>query len=208
MRSSLQATLLALSALGCTSTVVLPPDGSFDLTSAGALPSVLEAAETGGTGTPATWSVVREGDGGLLRVETANSGHTYNLCVVRSAPLGDVDARVRLRADAGDEDQGGGLLWGYQDPDTYYVARWNPLEENVRVYKVEGGTRHQLESAEARLDPRTWHELRAVRRGKRMRVYLDGRRFLEHEDGTFGAGRVGLWTKADACVSFDDLEVR
>ena len=37
---------------------------------------------------------------------------------------------------------------------------------------------------------------------------FDGVDKLSHEDETFThAGRIGLWTKADASTSFDDLEI-
>jgi hypothetical protein len=193
--------------LGCTATV-WPPDGSFDLTSVGGVPSGLVLAETAGAGTPASWRVERESGDGFLRVETSNSGHTYNLCIAEGEPRGDVDLSVRLRADTGEEDQGGGLIWGVQDADNYYVTRWNPLEDNTRIYKVEDGTRHQFQSADTQLDPSDWHTLRVVREGARMTVFLDGEQILDHTDETFGAGRVGLWTKADASVSFDDFEAR
>lgn len=39
-----------------------------------------------------------------------------------------------------------------------------------------------------------------------IRCFLDGRKALEVSDGTFkDAGMIGLWTKADASSSFDDL---
>ncbi len=38
--------------------------------------------------------------------------------------------------------------------------------------------------------------------------YLDGKKLLVAEDSTFpDAGRIGLWSKADARSSFDDLTV-
>ena len=37
----------------------------------------------------------------------------------------------------------------------------------------------------------------------------DGKKLLVAEDSTFpDAGQIGLWTKADARTSFDDLSVR
>jgi hypothetical protein len=38
--------------------------------------------------------------------------------------------------------------------------------------------------------------------------YLDGKNYLEAEDATFPeAGRIGLWSKADAQSYFDELIV-
>jgi hypothetical protein len=45
--------------------------------------------------------------------------------------------------------------------------------------------------------------------GDRIACYLDGKKYLEARDATFArAGKVGLWTKADAQTHFDDLRVR
>lgn len=41
-------------------------------------------------------------------------------------------------------DQGGGVVWRARDSKNYYIARYNPLENNFRVYKVEAGRRVQL----------------------------------------------------------------
>jgi hypothetical protein len=45
--------------------------------------------------------------------------------------------------------------------------------------------------------------------GDQITCYLDGKKVLEATDGTFsGPGMVGLWPKAAAVTSFDDLEVK
>ncbi len=119
----------------------------------------------------------------------------------------DVDVSVRLKAVVGELDQGGGVVWRARDKDNYYIARYNPLESNFRVYKVEKGKRTQFQSAGIPGD-REWHTLRVTMAGGRITCYLDGRKYLETDDRTFpDAGRIGLWTKADARSYFDDLTV-
>ena len=41
----------------------------------------------------------------------------------------------------GERDQATGLVWRYKDPDNYYIARTNALEDNVVLYKILGGKR-------------------------------------------------------------------
>ncbi len=51
-----------------------------------------------------------------------------------------------------------------------------------------------------------WFTIRIVHNGSQIEGWLKGNKFLEVEDATFGdAGGVGVWTKADAATSFDDL---
>ena len=113
-----------------------------------------------------------------------------------------------MKALAGKEDQGGGLIWRAKDSKNYYLARFNPLENNYRLYKVEKGRRTLLKSAEIK-QSEGWHRLTINVKGDDMQCYFDGKKVLEGSDSTFrGPGRIGLWTKADAQSYFDDLTVR
>jgi hypothetical protein len=46
---------------------------------------------------------------------------------------------VKIKAIAGEEDMGGGLVWRYIDNKNYYIVRCNPLENNIRLYCVVNG---------------------------------------------------------------------
>jgi len=186
----------------------------FEDAGAGRLPAGWTVAETRGSGTPATWRVVRAdaAPGGrhvLSLVGTENSGSTFNLLLSERSWPADLELSVMVRARSGQEDQGGGPVWRAKDADNYYVTRWNPLENNLRAYKVEGGRRRMLKSATVEVDPSQWHRLDVRTKGARITVSLDGRILLSLDDETFGeGGKIGFWTKADAATSFDDLKVR
>jgi hypothetical protein len=183
---------------------------SFDGTAPGALPAGWTPAETSGAGHPGSWRVVESGDearGRIVRLaDVANEGATFNLLLGPRSAGADVVVSALVRAETGEEDQGGGVLWRAQGPDDYYVARWNPLEQNLRLYRVIGGERTLLRSADVAADPFAWHSIAAAMRGTAMRVSFDGRALLEAEDASLAApGRIGLWTKADAGTAFDDV---
>ncbi len=134
--------------------------------------------------------------------EGADSG--YNLAVVEKIAVKDVDLSVKLRANGGKNDQGGGLVWRYKDEKNYYVCRINPLEGNFRLYKVVDGKRTQLQSADVNTESGKWYILRVMMTETQIICYLHGQKLLEATDDTFkDAGQVGLWTKADAATSFD-----
>ncbi|MBA3257018.1 MAG: DUF1080 domain-containing protein, partial [Pyrinomonadaceae bacterium] len=102
---------------------------------------------------------------------------------------------------------GGGVVWRARDAKNYYIARYNPLEGNYRVYKVEDGRRTQLGTSDVKRSE-GWHTLRVTMTGERIECYFDGRKYLDVSDSTFkSAGKIGLWTKADAQTHFDDLTV-
>lgn len=135
-------------------------------------------------------------------------GQAFNLCWTSEIVLDDVDIEVDVYAGGGREDQGGGPAWRIAGENDYYTARWNPLEDNFRVYSVQDGERLQLDSARVQADPRAWHTIRVRHVGDTITCWLDGVELLHAVDSKLPeAGGVGLWTKADATAWFDDLTV-
>jgi len=171
------------------------------------------AASTGGNGPDASWAA-RADTGAIsppnvLALTAANhrSDDRFNLFWTDGA-LADGRIAVAVRADAGEVDQGGGPMWRVQDANNYYLCRFNPLEANFRVYVVKDGVRRQLATALVAGKVGEWHRLEATFVGERITCAMDGRVLLEAIDGTLrGGGGHGLWTKADARTSFDDLVV-
>ncbi|MBN1123950.1 MAG: hypothetical protein JXA82_03005 [Sedimentisphaerales bacterium] len=181
----------------------------FEKDDPGSIPSGWTIAETNGQGTPATWQIVADGFDGAQAVaitETTNSGQTYNLLIHEQVQAGNLEISVSVKAGTGKEDQGGGPIWRAIDADNYYVARWNPLEDNFRVYFVRDGKRKQIATAEAKLDPEAWHTISIRHQGRQIKADLDGKPLIEVVDETFTEpGKIGLWTKADAATLFDSV---
>jgi hypothetical protein len=144
----------------------------------------------------------------LAQVSKDHTGSYFNVAIAKEPSLADVTLGARSRGIAGKEDQGGGLVWRYRDLKNYYVARQNNLEDNYRVYKVVNGSRIQLGSADVKAATGTWHALKVTMAGVRIQCFFDGKKYLDVKDGTFkDAGKVGLWTKADAQTHFDDFSI-
>jgi hypothetical protein len=190
----------------------------FEDSRASALPDGWSAAQTvgelGATATLARWEIAAAADAAsgrnVLRVvEAVNRGPIFNLCLRAQPVAADVVVTTRVHARAGQEDQGGGVVWRAQGPDNYYLARWNPIDAHaLGLYKVERAFRVTLATATVAADPATWHTLCVSMRGRRIEVAFDGRPVITWSDATFEApGRVGLWTKADARSDFDDVQV-
>ena len=76
-----------------------------------------------------------------------------------------------------------------------------------RLFLVNG-RRIQLESADLTARTGTWHELKVTMTGNHIQCFFDGKEHLDVKDDTFKtAGKVGLWSKADARTHFDDFRV-
>jgi hypothetical protein len=151
------------------------------------------------------WEVAKDGDNHVLYQKAKNDDSTFNVALVHGTNHTDIDLSIKLKAVAGEIDRGGGLVWRAKDAKNYYIARYNPLEDNIRVYKVQDGKRTMFKGGKVPGDEK-WHTLRVTMVGPKITCYLDGKQYLEAEDATFpGAGMIGLWSKADAQTYFDDL---
>ena len=186
-------------------------DVQFAKADAGKVPAGWTAAKTG-TGDGSAWSVVADestpsGSGFALAQTAEGPNGLFNLCVLADSRFKDGKLSVAVRAVAGKLDQGGGLVWRYQDADNYYVCRYNPLEENFRVYYVKAGKRVQLVTRDVLLPPGKWFTVSVSHAGDRIECSLNGTKLLEVTDKTFpDAGKVGVWSKADARSHFDRFQ--
>jgi len=152
------------------------------------------------------WEILAEKENKILSL-SQHSRDYFNLCYTKDVAFTDGSISVKFRANSGHMDQGGGLMWRVQDNDNYYVARFNPLEDNFRFYIVHEGMRSELDSATIKLSS-GWHTMKIVQKGTHFEGYLDDKKLVIHEDKQLQkSGGVGVWTKADALTSFDDLHI-
>lgn len=186
---------------------------NFDSLKPGTLPQGWKAEETGQDKVAARWQVIEDptapsGKNVLAITAPGSSGDSFNLCWTGSVSFKDGEVSVRFRPVKGESDQGGGIMWRVQDKDNYYVVRHNPLENNLRLYFVKGGKRKMLKSASKKIPAGEWNAMRITQKGSRIEAFLNNERLIEAEDSAIPEpGGVGLWTKADALTSFDDLEI-
>jgi len=178
---------------------------TFDKDPVGALPAGWVAGVTG-RGAP-KWAIDTDSTAPSAPNVLKQSGSgAFPWCVKKDASLTDGAVEVKFKPISGKEDAAGGLVWRWKDGDNYYVARANALEDNVSLYYTQNGRRNTIKYVNAPVGKNQWHTLRVEFSGKRIKVALDGKAYIELDDEHIvGAGAVGVWTKADSVTSFDDF---
>ena len=143
----------------------------------------------------------------LGQVMAKGAEHAYKVVLIRGGVASDLDLSVSFLPIQGKADMGGGLIWRAADDRNYYLTRANPLEQNIRLYRVVKGVRHLLQNFDQTINVKQWHVLRVIHRGCRIQVLYDEKQVFDLCEETFGSGRIGLWTKSDAVTYFDDLRL-
>ena len=178
---------------------------NFDKAETGKPPAGWTATQTGsGQG---QWAVVQDNTAPSKPNVLKQSGQApYPVCLKDDSSLKDGFVEVKFKAVSGREDQAAGLVWRARDANNYYVARANALENNVSLYYTERGRRSTIKYVDAPVGRDAWHTLRVDFAGTHVAVTLDGKRYIELDDGHIsGPGAVGVWTKADSTTAFDDF---
>lgn len=192
----------------------------FEKDKAGSPPEGFQTALTG-SGKPGVWVVVEDqgapsGHLVLAQTDPDPTGHRFPVCVLDAITTKDAEVSVKFKPVSGREDQGAGIVWRYRDKDNYYVVRANALEGNVVLYKVQNAKRTDLPvkregrtyGKKAPVPSAQWSTLAVTVKGNLFEVFLNGTKLYEVEDATFpNAGKIGVWTKADSVIRFDDLRI-
>ncbi|RLA58051.1 MAG: hypothetical protein DRR04_11930, partial [Gammaproteobacteria bacterium] len=135
---------------------------SFDDVPEGELPADWKVEATNHKGSPGLWTIVKDttapsGQQALAMVSPPRKyGGNFNLCWTDSTAFLDGEIRVEFKSIEGKVDQGGGVMWRVQDKDNYYIARFNPLEDNFRIYYVRNGSRQKIADARVALPAGKW----------------------------------------------------
>jgi hypothetical protein len=177
----------------------------------GAAPLGFAFARTGG-GASGQWRVVEDptaaGGRAIAQISQDRTDYRFPLAIYQPVSVRNVEVSLRFKPVAGRVDQAAGIAVRLTSPDDYYVVRANALEDNIRLYRVVGGRREQIDGIDTKVAGNQWHRLGLRVEGNRFTVSFDGRQLFAAEDDTYSdTGQVALWTKADSVTHFDTIAI-
>ena len=164
-----------------------------------------------GRGREGKWLVIQDATASpsghvLAQLDQDETDYRFPVAVADAPAIKDLRLEVRCKPVSGKTDEACGLVFRFRDPDNYYVARANALEDNVNLYHVVEGRRRQIKGWSGKVSANAWHALAVEARGDRLQVFWEGKPIIDARDDTFkGAGKVGVWTKADSVTYFAGL---
>jgi hypothetical protein len=116
---------------------------------------------------------------------------------------------VRFKPIAGRIDQAAGIVFNLKLNGDYLILRANALENNLVLFQYIRGKRSSVKwIRNTPTATQSWHDLKLDVSGTSIKGYLDGKLYLEHTLPSVVSGKVGVWSKADSFVYFDDFRVR
>lgn len=176
---------------------------NFDRDKAGELPAELEPIS-------GQWVVMADSSAPsqpnvLAQISTATVSPGI---VVKNSDYRDASLQVKFKTISGQQDQAAGIIFEYHDPENLYLFRANANENNAILFEVANGQRVAVRSIDIAVPSNRWITFGVDIRGMSLACYFNGEKLFTVRNDRPQGGKIGLWTKTDSIVYFDDFTAK
>jgi hypothetical protein len=158
------------------------------------------------------WKVVRDATAkaGLALEQSGvlTAEDRFVLAIHKTASIKNAEICLRLKADGGETDRGGGVAVRLSSAQDYYLVQVDALRDRVLFIRVSGGASEEIAGVDADIPSHSWHTLTVRAVDNEFTVSLDGKWIFTVFDKTLSRpGRTALWTKGDSVTRFDSIAI-
>ena len=116
---------------------------------------------------------------------------------------------VRFQMVGGTLDRCAGILFNVKPNGDYLTVRYNGTEDNVVLWTFNNGVRKFVNRAPTLtpLELGTWHTLKISVHGTSLKSWLDDKPMHDYTLTEPVSGKIGVWSKTDSMIEFDDFTV-
>lgn len=158
------------------------------------------------------WTIVRDAtaEAGLALEQSgvATTEDRFPLAIYKPALLKNAEISLRLKADGGESDRGGGIAVRLSSPQDYYLVQVDARREMVLFLRVSDGATEEIAGVDAAITSQGWHTLTVRAVDSEFTVSLDGTWVFTAFDKILSQpGRIALWTNGDSVTRFDSIAI-
>jgi len=170
-------------------------------------------AFTGGQQEKGTWVVKSDETSPskpnvLARLSSNGTGSGYQIGIVPGGSYSNFEASVKFKIIYGEQQQAAGLVVRFQDVNHYFVLVADAMNHRFSLCRAQTDALVCTQDTAAEITTGQWHTIKAQVAAQGIAGFLDDMRLLQRNDEHYlSGGQIGLWTKGDSNVYFDDLKV-
>ncbi len=116
-------------------------------------------------------------------------------------------ASMKFKIISGEKEQAAGLIIRFQDINSYFVLVADAANGRFSLCRAEPGNLICTQDVNVDITTGEWHTITAHAAAQGIAGYLDDKRLIQRYDQHYMGGLIGLWTKGDSKVYFDDLSI-
>jgi hypothetical protein len=158
------------------------------------------------------WSVGKDSMSEKMALSLGNVSKKRNIIVYTGYEYGDFTLKCKARTVEGDGNEWRDfmIVFGYTDPQNYYLAGFNSsVDTDVPgIVRVKDGQSTPIANRLniVTIPDRNWHNIEVTRKGARIQVFWDGLLCFEADDAALGKGKIGFGSFNDS-AAFKELKV-
>jgi len=134
---------------------------------------------------------------------------TYSIQIMPDSPIvTEAELKVKFKIVSGQKAEAAGLILRFVDKSHYFVLMADAMKNRVSLCKAD--TQFVVCNYEipAQISVGQWHTLSASISGQGIGGYLDDKLLIKANNQYYQNGEVGLWSKYDSTVYFDNLKLQ
>lgn len=180
------------------------------------IPDPFASIDTGALGDKGIWAIKSDQTAPtkpnvLARISENGTGSGYHVLLIARGSYDSFDASVKFKIISGKEDEAAGLVFRFQDINHYFVLRADAMNNMFSLCRIQIGAvvcTQNVDVSYLHLAKGQWHTITAQVAPPGIAGFLDGTRLVQRNDQNYlGGGQVGVLTKGDSNVHFDDLRI-
>jgi pyruvate, water dikinase len=141
-------------------------------------------------------------------LDSIQAYYYFPVAIAKEKKVADGTIRVSVKPEAGCLDRMGGLAFGIRNAGNYFILTVDALENTFALYEFINNRRVTQARIDTPIESGRWYTIAAQISGSHLNGYLDDDPLIEHTAERTLEGYVGLGTKADSTVYFDNLVVQ
>lgn len=144
----------------------------------------------------------------LAWISSNDTQSGYHILVTSNGSYSNFVASVMFKIISGKVDQQAGLVVRFQGINRYIVLRADALNNVFSLCRAQIEGLVCTQDRGVNIAKGQWYNITAEVSSQGIGGYLDGTRLLLRNDQNYlNGGQIGMWTKGDSNVYFDDLKV-
>jgi len=164
------------------------------------------------TDPPGTWVIKSDNSApslpNVLAVVPGNNNSTYHIQIMPDSPIvTEAEISVKFKILPGHETELAGLILRFVDKSHYFVLIADPMNNRLSLCKSDIQFIVCNYESAAQISVGQWHTLKVGVSGQGIGGYLDGTELIKANNQYYQNGQIGLWSKGDTEVYFDDLKL-
>jgi hypothetical protein len=143
----------------------------------------------------------------LAKLSLNDSLDTHMQLLPDSPTVDNANVTMKFKLVSGTKAQSVGMILRFIDPKHYFVLMADSVNNRLSLCKQTPDYLICNYDKQVIISSGDWHTMHAIISSQGIAGFLDGHLLIRSTDHNYPNGEIGLWTKKDTGVYFDDLKI-